>query len=224
MYSMLKSTFSILLISACTVLHGQVEAPTPNSVNENSGLRLGVDLAKYIYEFVEPAITGFEASLDYEIKPNLFINLEGGYEKAEPRSKRYNYELRGVYSRLGVDYNLIKNRADNDIFFLGLRYGISRYTQTATNIEITNYWGTAVQNLPDETIYGHWAEAVVGMKTELFFAKNIFIGWTIRGRVLVAGNEYETVRPFTIPGFGPTENKATIGATWSLYYNIPVRF
>ncbi len=220
---MLKFTFSLLL---ALVGFGAIaqEQPQQTTVPESSGLRIGVDFAKYVYQIVEPNITGFEASLDYEIKRNYFLTVEGGYERALPQSDLYNYELTGAYGRVGLDYNILKKRADNDIVFLGLRYGLSNYTQSAREIQINSYWGSSILAVPTENLTAHWAEAVIGMKVELFFAKNLFIGWTLRGRLLVAGNKYETLQPFTIPGYGNSETKATIGATWSLYYNIPVRF
>lgn len=220
---MSKFTFSLLLVLVGFWTSAQ-EQPLETTVPESSGLRIGVDFAKYVYQIVEPSITGFEASLDYEIKRNYFLTVEGGYEKALPQSDLYNYELIGGYGRVGFDYNIMKKRVDNDIFFLGLRYGLSNYTQSANDIQITNYWGSSSLSVPTETLTAHWAEVVMGMKVELFFAKNIFIGWTVRGRLLVAGNKYETLQPFTIPGYGTSDAKATIGATWSLYYNIPVRF
>tara|TARA_R110000850_G_scaffold107683_1_gene219486 strand:- start:477 stop:1142 length:666 start_codon:yes stop_codon:yes gene_type:complete len=220
---MSRYTFSLLLVMMGIYAVAQ-EPQKLTTVPESSGLRIGVDFAKYVYQIVEPSITGFEASLDYEIKPNYFITLEGGYEKALPQSDLYNYKLSGIYGRVGFDYNIRKKRADNDIFFLGLRYGLSNYTQSATDIQITNYWGNGIESVPSETLIAHWAEAVVGMKVELFFAKNLFIGWTVRGRLMLAGNNYETLEPFTIPGYGGADAKALVGATWSLYYNIPVRF
>ncbi len=223
MSSMSKFTFSLLLMLTGFWAIAQEEVKL-TTVPQSSGLRIGVDFAKYVYQIVQPSITGFEASVDYEIKPNYFLTIEGGFEKALPQSDLYNYKLTGAYGRVGFDYNVMKKRTDNDIFFFGLRYGLSNYTQSATDIVITNYWGTGIQSVPTETLTAHWAEAVMGMKTELFFAKNLFIGWTVRGRFLVGGNKYETLQPFTIPGYGSAENKATIAATWSLYYNIPVRF
>ncbi len=220
---MLKSFFSIAMLCASLTMLAQEEVKT-TTVPETSGLRVGIDLAKYVYQIIEPSITGFEASVDYEIKLNYFITLEGGYERALPESDFYNYELSGYYARVGLDYNLIKDRTDNDIFFLGLRYGISSYTQQATDIAITSYWGDNILSLPQESLTAHWVEAVVGMKAELFFAKNFFIGWAVRGRAIFAGNDFYTLQPFTIPGYGNSEANATIGATWSIYYNIPVRF
>lgn len=217
----LKSIFSILLFTAALGSHAQLINRTEEKPL-TSGIRVGVDLAKYIFQVVEPAITGFEASVDYEVRPNYFIALEGGYEKASPQNENYEYFLDGYYGRVGFDYDLLKNTDDLDILFVGMRYGLSRYTQSAGNIEITNYWGTAIRDIPEERLTTHWAEVVLGMKTELFFAKNIFIGWTARGRFFIDGNDFEVMQPFTIPGYGREEKKLSVGVTWSVFYNIPI--
>ncbi len=221
MYAISRFTFSTLLLLGIAAANAQ----PINVVGEKpltSGVLIGVDMAKYVYQIVEPAITGFEASLDYEFKENYFAVIEGGFEKASPLNDNYDYSLNGYYGRVGLNYDLLKNTDDLDILFIGVRYGLSRYSQSAGNIEISNYWGTAIRDIPEQNLTAHWAEAVLGMKAELYFARNLFIGWTIRARFFIDGNDFDILQPYTIPGFGREENNATIGAIWSIFYNIPV--
>lgn len=218
-----KYIFSgLLLLIIFTTSAQEIVAPQSEG-STSSGLRIGVDMAKYIYQIIEPSITGFEISLDYEIKKNYFVTVEGGYEQAIPKSDGYDYNLKGAYGRVGFDYNLIKNKRDRDILFVGLRYGITRSVQNASNISVSSYWGNSIIGVPEEVLISQWAEAVFGMKVELFFAKNVYLGWTVRGKLFLGGNDYDVVKPFTIPGYGREQNKATIGATWSIYYSIPVK-
>lgn len=223
MINTLKFTYSLLFfLSFSGLSKGQVIPVESEKEPLRAGLRIGMDLAHYVFEAIEPSITGFEAMVDYEVKENWFIVLEGGFQNAIPQNENYDYKLKGWYARAGFNYDLLKNTDDLDIFFVGLRYGQSHYTQSAQNIELTNYWGNTMISLNDENLTAHWIEAVVGMKAELFFLKNLFIGWTLRGKVFAGGNDYENLAPYTIPGYA-REEKATLGITWSLSYNIPFR-
>src|SRR3546814_16619293 len=57
---------------------------------------------------------GAEISLDYEVKKNYFGVLEAGYQQMELDEIRYNYNTRGMFGRLGIDYNFMKRRQSLD--------------------------------------------------------------------------------------------------------------
>jgi len=189
------------------------------------GLRLSVDLSPIVIMGFEPERKGIGAAIDFEFKENLFAVIEGGWLDYNSNHSAYNYQLNGVYGLLGVDYNFLKqeSRVDDDIFFIGFRYGASQFQHQTDNITYTNYWGTYEGAYEQEQLFGQWAEITFGFKAELYFAKNVFIGWTIRSKILISGKNSDILEPYIIPGYGKTEKNFKFGISWFLAYRIPFK-
>ena len=160
---------------------------------------------------------------DYHYKPEIYLAMDAGYFKAELDRNNLDYFTNGLYFSFGADKNLMKAElaGDLDIAFAGLRYGFSVFKHSSDSIFIDNYWGDYNGSLEQRSLYAHWIEAVGGMKAELFFAKNFFIGWTFRFKFKLFGKKDEQMPPWYIPGFGMGDKKSAFGFNWSLYYRIP---
>lgn len=191
----------------------------------NQGIRFGIDLSPIIVLAFEPERTGIGVSIDYEFKPNLFAVVEAGWLDYHPEHEAYSYQINGFYSLVGIDYNVLKKaiRVENDILFVGLRYGASSFNQKVEDITISNYWGTYVGDSENQQLFGQWAEITGGLKAELFFAKNVFIGWTLRAKILISGKNNEILEPYIIPGYGKTEKNFRFGISWFIAYRIPFK-
>ncbi len=198
-------------------------AQDQNSTDQ--GIRLSIDLSPVILLAFDPERVGIGASLDYEFKPNIFAVVEGGLLDYHPDHQSYNYQISGFYTLVGADYNVLKNenRIKNDILFIGLRYGASSFNQKVDNITISNYWGNYVGNFENEQLFGQWAEITGGIKAELYFAKNVFLGWTLRAKILISGKDNEVLEPYIIPGYGKTEKNFRFGLSWFIAYRIPFK-
>ncbi|QEC52628.1 DUF6048 family protein [Anseongella ginsenosidimutans] len=203
---------------------GTSEPPKPRRIDtipwERSGLRVGIDLLKPILSFVNNQPQGAEFSLDYEVKKNYFAVLEAGWQQLELDEVRYNYTTKGMFTRLGVDYNFMKRRQplSGEMAFVGIRYGFSSFSLQADSVLLTEkYWGDLLTSVPKTTLQGHWAELLLGVKAEI--SENLFLGWTIRAGFLVAGGVTKReVVPIRVPGYGRTEKKPVFGFTYSVYY------
>lgn len=208
-----------------TLLIITIAGNAQNKASGTKGLRLGVDFSQLIVNLFEPERIGIGGELDYEFKRDLFAVVEGGWLDYKIKHVDYNYQLIGIYGLAGIDYNFLKeeNRVDNDILFVGLRYGASSFQQNTDNITIINYWGTYTTSFENQQLFGQWVEIVGGLKSELFFAKNVFIGWTLRAKILVSGKNNEILAPYIIPGYGKTEKKFRFGISWFVSYRIPFR-
>jgi hypothetical protein len=188
------------------------------------GLRIGYDLSRLALYWVEPERKAFELSADIEIKRNFFFTSEAGTQKYNLSDSLYRYTSSGPYLRVGLDYNILKNKAENqyEMVFGGLRYGYSRLNQSADNIIIgENYWGEGdITELETSTIQAHWIEAAIGVRAELF--KYVFIGWSFRWRVMLYQSKIPEMKPIYIPGYGRGEKKSLIGFNYYIYISIPL--
>ncbi len=189
----------------------------------HKGLRISIDLSPVVIMGFEPERVGIGASIDYEFKKNFFAVIEGGWLDYNSNHEAFNYKLDGLYAIAGADYSFLKpeSRIDNDIFFVGLRYGFSSFQHQTDNISYTNYWGTYEDAYESEQLTGQWVEITFGLKAELYFAKNVFIGWTIRSKILTSGKNYDILEPYIIPGYGKTEKSFRFGVSWFIAYRIP---
>ena len=216
---MLKYFFSLLFLIS---LHCGAQ-PIPEGT---LGLRFGLDLSKFIYKIFEPDRTAIETSIDLEVKNNLFVVAEPGWFKVDLIKTKYEYSLSGSYVKLGLDYNFYKHETaeDNDIVYGGLRYGFNLFKHEASNIVIYDkYWGDYSADILSTSHSGHWIEFVSGIKTELFLSKNIFLGLSLRGKILLSDGGDEFISPYIIPGYGKGNKKVATEITYSLMYRIPVR-
>lgn len=201
---------------------------TGNAQEDNSlkkGLRIGIDLSPIVLMGFDPGRVGVAIAMDYEFKKNFFGVIEGGWLDYKIDHPEYNYQLNGIYALVGTDYNFLKqeSRVDHDIFFVGIRYGASSFQQQTDNITYTNYWGTFEDTYESQHLFGQWAEITGGLKVELYFAKNVFIGWTLRAKILISGKNNDILQPYVIPGYGNTEKNLKFGLSWFVAYRIPFK-
>jgi hypothetical protein len=61
---------------------------------------------------------------------------------------------------------------------------------------------------------------VLGLKAEV--ASNLFLGWSIRYRILLNPDMDQNVTPQLIPGYGTGANNRGFGLSYSIYYKIPL--
>lgn len=216
MKKMSKYIFSLLLLFPAISLFAQKA--------EWNGISVGTDLSRFVVPFIDSTRYGWEFSGDYEIIKNLFLVAEIGSGTTNLNTSKYNYSLTGGYTRLGVDYNYMKNidPTSKDQMLIGLRYGFTRFKHQATNITITDdVWGDFTGGkIGPNWLTASWFEVSTGMRARLF--NNFYLGWSLRMRVRVGMTNDTKMFPYSIPGYGRAWNGTWLGINYSLYYKIPV--
>jgi hypothetical protein len=149
--------------------------------------------------------------------------LETGSLKYKYSQYNYDYMSKGVFTRLGVDFNLLKPEVSKGKYWagIGLRYGLSVFSSETPLFQHENYWGTVTSSVPSKTSLGHFLEIAPGVKTELF--KNFSMGWTIRLKLLISGGGGKDLRPIYFPGYGNGGNRTTAGISYYFTWNIPYK-
>jgi hypothetical protein len=188
------------------------------------GPRFGFDLSRLTLYYFEPERTTWEFTVDYELKRNYYPLIEFGLQSIDLEEETYNYRSEGYYFRIGMDYNFQKNTSVDqyEMVFFGFRYSFSEQKHSADNILIQDdYWGDFyAESVPETTFYGHWLELAGGIRAELF--RNVFIGWSFRGRLLLYKSKNPSMEPYYIPGFGKGGKRVALGFNYSIYYKIPL--
>jgi len=211
------SIFSLLLV------FGSLQPMKGQDTLRTYGPTLGLDLARFVYYFSDPAIYGAEASVDVELFNRFYPVFELGYGNLSDSISTSDYNSQGIYGRLGLDYNVLppKDRSVHHSISLGLRYGTAVFQHKASNILVpSDYWGDFLIDDYENTLNAHWLEIAGGLRAEVL--PNLFLGWSVRYRILLNPDLDPQVSPLLIPGYGKGTENRTIGISYTLAYKIPL--
>lgn len=227
-----KFTFSIALVLLSFSGNAQ-EAKTAvkDSIapkTERYGLRVGVDLFKLTRSFYEKDYRGIELVGDYRLTRKHYLAVELGNENKTVDDDQVNFTTKGSYIRVGFDYNSYQNWLDmENIISVGLRYGVSSFSQTLNSYEIYNpnqYFGEnpmVISGAEYSGLSAQWIEVVAGMKAEVF--NNVFVGFSFRLNRLLSQKLPNNFDNLYIPGFNRTYNgDFGVGFNYTVSYFIPL--
>lgn len=187
------------------------------------GISVEYDVASLVLSAISKESYSTEAAVKLNIRNKYFPVVELGVAGAEKTSHNdYRFKTNGVFGRIGMDYNLLKpieNPAFQRYFFVGARLGLSPYTYDVTNVIIKDdYWGgETVRDFYGEKTTSVWVEILAGIRVEIF--NNIYMGWTVRNKILFGQDNATGVTPWYIPGLGKRS-----GGHWAFNYSIGYSF
>ena len=236
-----KFTFSIALVLLSFLGNAQEtsisEKPKEKSTikkdsipvkKERYGLRVGVDLFKLTRSFYETDYRGLELVGDYRLTRRHYLAAEIGNENKTVDDDQVNFTTKGTYIKVGFDFNSFQNWGNmENIISVGLRYGVSSFSQTLNSYQIYNpnpYFGESPLIISGENFDGlsaQWIEVVAGMKAEVF--NNVFVGFSFRLNRLITQKSPNNFDNLYIPGFNRTYNGAFgVGFNYTVSYIIPL--
>ncbi|MCK7535883.1 MAG: DUF6048 family protein [Marinilabiliales bacterium] len=141
------------------------------------------------------------------------------------RSSDYSYDFmsRGTSIVVGADYNFLKANVSGGKHYagIGMRYGLSFYSEEAPVIRYNNEWGAGESSVPLSQHTGHFLEITPGVRTEIF--PGMTIGWNIYMRLLISAGAGKDLKPVWMPGYGPGTKGMTTGAEYYISISIPYK-
>jgi hypothetical protein len=210
----------------------EVTEPKKDSIplkKERYGLRMGVDLFRLTRSFYEKDYRGIELVGDFRLTRSYYLAAEIGNENKTVDDTQLNFTTEGSYLKVGFDYNSYENWLNmENIISIGLRYGVSSFSQTLNSYEIYNtnwqHLGVVPVVIDGRSFKGlsaQWIEVVAGMKAEVF--NNIFIGFSFRLNRMVSQKLPDNFDNLYIPGFNRTYNgDFGVGFNYTVSYFIPL--
>jgi len=183
-------------------------------------IRAGVDIAGPGTYLTDKDNLSLEGYISYDRNEKMSYVIEAGYLNYKYSQYNYDYLSKGIFTRLGVDFNLLKPGMSLGKYWagIGLRYGLSVFNSGTPYFQYENYWGTVTSSIASKTKTGHFIEITPGVRTELF--KNFSMGWTIRLKLLISGGGDKDLRPIYFPGYGNGVNRTAAGISYFLTWNI----
>ncbi len=192
------------------------------------GIRVGVDVYKLARSVYEQDYRGLEVVADYRFSKKIYLAGEIGNEKKTTDDDRLDFTTSGTYFKAGFDYNTYENWLGmENLIHVGLRYGVSSFSQTLNSYEIYNpypYLGeapTVVSGQEFKGLSASWAEVVAGVKVEVF--NNIFVGFSARLNRIVTNKQPDNFANLYIPGFNRTyDGDFGVGFNYTVSYFVPI--
>jgi len=186
-------------------------------------IRAGIDIAGPGIYLSDKNNLSMEGYFSFDKSEKMAYVLEAGYLNYKYSQYNYDYTSKGVFARLGVDFNLLKPGTSPGKYWagIGLRYGMSLFNSETLSFQHENYWGIATSSIPSKKAMGHFIEVAPGVKTEIF--RNFSMGWTIRLKLLISGGGGRDLRPIYFPGYGNGGKRTAAGISYFITWNIPYK-
>lgn len=213
---------SSLLLLVNTPLHAQSSpkkmVEQPDTIPLFRGLAVSIDMFG-LGQMVLGDYGQYEAALRINLKDKYFPVLELGLGKADATDDGTNlhYKTSAPYGRLGLDWNLMKNKHDIYRLYGGVRYGFTSYKYDLDGPDITDpIWGTtAPYGAKGVKCSYHWMEVLFGIDAKIWGP--IRMGWSARYKRRIAHNDGDLGKTWYVPGFGK-QGSSRFGGTFHVTY------
>lgn len=212
-----SSIFFVFFV--CSSLYGQISRYAPTAV------KLGADPGILGYMLFSEKRTFFEAEADIDID-RFFIVANYGLSSYKLDEDTYQYENNGSYLKFGADINFMNSDPHLNVMFFGLRYASSSFNDqldydTRAIIQSETAWPNTRESSSNGNAKANWYEMVTGLKIRV--VKQLYMGFTLRFKLLLKTKQIEDLRPYYIPGFGKNINTSAFGFNYYVSYRLPFR-
>lgn len=211
----------IMLVAAPVAADAKDSAEIKNdSVPLFNGIAVSVDLVGPM-QMVFGDYGQYEAALRINLKDRYFPIVELGIGKADHNDDATDitYNTSAPYAKIGVDFNLLKNKHDIYRLFAGARYAFTSFKYDLSHPGMTDpVWGGMA---PYEG-YGikcsyQWLEIVIGVDAKMWGP--VHLGWSVRYRSRLSHNDGTMGNTWYVPGFGKA-GSSSLGGTFNITIDI----
>ena len=164
----------------------------------------------------------YEAALRINFKDKYFPVFELGYGTANHEDDPVThvaYKTSAPYGKVGMDFNIMKNKHDIYRVYIGARYAFTTFKYDVASPVLTDpVWkDPAAIQLNDVSASYHWAELLFAVDAKIWGP--LHLGWSVRYRRRLAHNDGESGNVWYVPGFGKTGN-SRLGGTFNIIINL----
>lgn len=182
--------------------------------------RVGTDLISLIKTQTDKTYSGWEVNADVDCGKYYFAFDYGHQARDYTLPHNGDYQNSGSYWRAGVDVNLLKKDPDRNMFFFGIRYGHSSFSESATIVTVDPYFGETRKAVNNAVVTAAWGELVTGLRVKMF--KQFWMGYTARMKVAPRVKGDTQMTAYDIPGYGLHEEGIYWGFNYQIFWSIPI--
>lgn len=185
-----------------------------------TGIRVGTDILALAKTSFDDTFDGWELNADVDFYRYYFA-VDYGYWARHYVTDEGIYSNGGDYVRLGVDVNFLKKDPDKNMFFFGMRYGRSAFSEDLTIDKIDPVWGPINTTLTNSNVSAQWFELTTGLRVKIW--KMIWLGYTARLKFGLSTGNTPDMLPHDVPGYGSAEEDSYWGFNYQIFVRLPVR-
>lgn len=213
-----------LAVASPAAAQGQVRGKVIEAPKDSTALLRGMAVSADLIGLAQVAMSDYgqyEAALRVNLKDRYYPVVELGYGTADaddPNTK-LAYSTKAPYGRVGVDFNIARNKHDDYRIYVGVRYAMTYYKFDVTSQGLKDpVWG-------DDVAFGangvkanyHWMEGVFGVDAKI--AGPLRLGWSVRYRKRLAHNDGSMGGTWYVPGYGK-QGGTRLGGTFNVIFEI----
>ncbi len=147
------------------------------------------------------------------------IELGLGQTNHQDITTNASYKTSAPYGKIGVDFNILKNKHDIYRFYVGFRYAFTSFKFDLDHPDVKDpVWGGTVpfsgQNISANY---HWGELVAGIDAKI--VGPLHLGWSARYKRRIAHNDGTMGNVWYVPGFGK-QGGTRLGGTFDVIIDI----
>ena len=146
----------------------------------------------------------YELAARVSLRDRYFPIIELGYGKAdsEDPGSQLHYTSKAPYGRIGVDFNMMKNKHDDYRLYVGFRYAYTSFKYSVDHPGIVDpVWGSKdTFQLTDISSNFHWLEGVIGVDAKIYGPFRL--GWSVRYKRRLTNSKDAAGNAWYVPGFG----------------------
>lgn len=220
-----KDIFSFISSVAISILlalplHAQqtidTELETTDSVPFLKGFAVSLDLVGPILR-VAGDYGQLEAAFRMNLRDHYFPIVEAGLGSAKHDDvvTQISYKSTAPYFRLGMDYNLMKDKHDIYRIYGGGRYAFTYFSYDVSHPGLTDpIWNDiAPYGANDVKCNYHWLELSIGVDAKLWGP--FHMGWSVRYRRRLFYDSGSLGNVWYVPGYGKS-GKTRLGGTFNI--------
>lgn len=184
-----------------------------------SMLKLSYDMVPLGQTLFAPEKDGqsFQAMMDFD---TYFLAVEYGTEQTE-RGEDFRYTNEGTYFSIGPEVNFLKNARNGNALTFGLRYGQASFSDQLSFSVNNSFFGSYDVVDGNPNLKARWMELTMGLQANVW--KQLYLGYTVRYKVLRTVENIGTMAPYDVPGFGLYEDNNGVRFNFYLGWAIPLR-
>lgn len=185
-----------------------------------NGLAVSVDLVGPVQMLISD-YGQYEAALRINLRDKYFPVFELGMGRADHDDDvtQISYKTSAPYARIGVDFNVLKNKHDIYRLYAGVRYAFTSFKYDLSHPGVTDpvWGGTAEYSAKDVKCSYQWVEALIGVDAKIWGP--IHLGWSLRYRSRLSYDDGDLGKSWYVPGFGKSGSSA-VGGTFNVAIDI----
>lgn len=214
----------LLLVASLLPAQGQVLKMfrlLEDSVPMMRGFQVSFDL----FGFCQKQLSDYgqyEGAFRLNLHDQWFPIVEVGIGKADHVNDEVtglSYKTSAPYFRVGMDWNLLKQKHGPNRMYGGFRYAFTSYKVDLWRSDFPDpvwLWDTGF-GVQSEACSQHWLEGVLGIDAQILGP--LHLGWSVRYRRRIAHNDGIIGKTWYVPGFG-IWGDTRLGGTFNVIVDI----